>query len=187
MTQGEEGTSKESLLVGSAEHAIRVNPQDLPYCAVEVDKISDDGVVTKAAARTPTCFRTLAEVTNFASGGAIQLAADATSLDVSLLRSASPSLTARYIVGIEYENSGGGGSHHEFYSDATCATHTFTYDHLGSIGWGDRISSARAYSGCNHSYHYEDAGFKGGVYDCKAYCPSMGALNDETSSIKWTK
>lgn len=54
--------------------------------------------------------------------------------------------------------------------------------HLAGIGWGDTISSARAYSGCTAVY-WENGGLTGAQYLCG--CSSLGVMNDETSSIRF--
>lgn len=53
-------------------------------------------------------------------------------------------------------------------------------------GWNNRVSSARSYSGCNHYYHYEHINFGGAVLDCGDSCSSMGVMENQTSSERWT-
>lgn len=51
--------------------------------------------------------------------------------------------------------------------------------------WNDRISSSHSYGGCRTIRHYEDRQFGGSIRDCSPACGELGAMNNETSSLKW--
>jgi hypothetical protein len=133
-----------------------------------------------------TCFPRFADAVFFATGE--RLDPHASPLDYEPLPIASPNDTlAAYVIGVEFQHSWFGGSSLTFTSNVSCFGWYHTVAYVGN-NWNDQISSARAYSGCGHSYHYEHANFGGSILDCRSECFYVGdAMNDRTSSLFWTQ
>lgn len=133
-----------------------------------------------------TCFDTFAQAIAHVSQGTVQLAAGARPEELKQEDVDQMASLAQYVIGIEYEHRDYGGSSLIIYSDYTCTEFDQWVSALPS-NWNDRISSSLAYSGCNYSWHYENANFGGAVINCGAGCANLGgtAMNDRTSSIYW--
>jgi hypothetical protein len=111
-----------------------------------------------------TCFPRFADAIFFATGE--RLDPHASPLDYEPLAVESPNDTqGAYVIGVEFEHIWFGGSSLTYTSDVTCYGWYHTVAYVGD-GWNDIISSARAYSGCWHSYHYEDSVFGGSIIYC---------------------
>lgn len=127
------------------------------------------------------CFGTLSEAVAFATGGRVQLPANATV--VTEAQSSRPGVNANPLLGIEYEDSNYGGSTWTLYGSSGTGCYngvSYGYYTIGQYGWGDKISSAKAYSGCT-GVHYENSNATGSIRNCT--CSTMGVMNDETSAI----
>lgn len=142
------------------------------------------------------CFDTFSEAIYSATGGALKLPADATPASIAQLSASERALAGTYLIAIEYVAprwDAFWGSRN-FTSSVTCDQgYTLSQSNLTPIGWHDRISSAYTLPGCAHAYHYDNANFGGGVIDChpavNGHDPcyyNLGALDDRTSSIRWT-
>lgn len=133
------------------------------------------------------CFSRFADAIFFAT--AEELPADATPDSYEPLPLADRPLSATFVIGVEYDAkswSGGNGSI-TYTSTSTCDQKAQSVPVLSNT-WQNRISSARAFSGCLHSYHYESNYFSGAAVDCGAACSYIGdPLQNRTSSIRWTK
>ena len=185
-----------------AEHALSAptSAQKL-HCVIAATAVPKDSTDWLAAGSTEpapaACFETFAEAAAFATRGRVVLPADARPDDIQPALLSSAGLTGAYVIGIEYENKAFGGRSITFTSDVTCAVTDFYLPRMPVVSqpfwpwpldWNDRISSAQAFSGCNHSYHFEDVNFGGAMTDCGSGCSYIGdALNDRTSSIMWTQ
>jgi hypothetical protein len=136
------------------------------------------------------CFPTLAAAIAHVTGGALRLPAEAQTVEETQLRQASSRAAARgprgsLVLGIEYLHAGLTGPSLVLTTSRQVGcngTTSFDFPSMGALGWGDRISSAQAYAGCR-SVHFEHAGLTGRSVACT--CPSMGVLNDRTSSIRY--
>jgi hypothetical protein len=137
-------------------------------------------------ADSPRCFPTFSQAIDFATASRVTLPSNATpgDLDESLMPITPGG--ARYVLGVEYRHSNFRGSTYTFYGSTTCLTNSYTMNRMPR-GWNDEISSAKAYSHCNHSYHWEHINLRGSVRDCGRSCGTLGAMNDRTSSIRWTE
>lgn len=169
-----------------------------PHCVIAATAIPKDGTGSLAAGPAESapaaCFETFAEAAAFATQGRVSLPSDARPQDLwpELLPSAGP-----YVIGIEYENKVFGGRSLTITYEFPCAVGNVYLNSMPlerqpiwpwPYDWNDKISSARAFSGCNHSYHFEHVNFGGAVADCGTGCSYIGdALNDRTSSIMWTQ
>lgn len=87
------------------------------------------------------------------------------------------------LLGIEYKDSSYRGSTWTLYGTSGSGCYSgvsYGFYHISRFGWGDTISSAKAFSGCT-GVHHEDGDASGSTYNCT--CSSMGVMNDETSAI----
>lgn len=162
------------------------------HCVIEAHAVTigaDPADEPAPRDRQVTCFPRFADAIFFATGE--QLAADATpdSYEPSTTLASRPQDPAAdtNVIHIEFQYDDFGGSSLAYTSSYTCATKYF-YDDVISASWQDRISSAKAYAGCNHSYHYENNYQGGAVKDCGKSCTYIGAaLQNRTSSLRHTK
>lgn len=156
-----------------------------PYCAVGAVAVPLDATPEQRAAAdarvTRTCFATDAEAAAFvAHGGAAGVTA------TSRLAPASSTLVAASSVtlGVDYDYTYRGGAATYFYGTGASGcdgSYTFGFPTMTS-GWNDRVSSAVAYAGCR-SQHYANTYYGGSSVTCATYCPTMGALDNQTSSV----
>ncbi|MBK7829746.1 hypothetical protein [Nannocystis sp.] len=175
-------------------------PAEARHCVVEATVVPD-GVVeaqvapdmdpdeVPAVESEMTCFSRFSEAIFFATGE--QLADDATpetyGPDTIASAPRDPSATT-YVAGVEYQYDNWGGKSLTVTATASCLTATITLNKFSDPWWDNTVSSARAYSGCKHSYHYEDKYLGGAMKDCGTSCWYIGAaLQNRTSSIRWTK
>jgi hypothetical protein len=155
------------------------------HCAVGVSPITP-GQPTPAP--VITCFSTFAESMEFATRGKVQLdAADATVSAQQLVESGAVAtanaLAAGPLLGVEYDGSNYSGGSLALYGTGGSGCYGVTYGFAGMPGgWNDRVSSARAYSGCD-SWHYDSSGYRGSVRVCATVCSGFGAMTNRTSSI----
>ena len=189
-TAGENTYSPDSLDKDSAREK---------HCVIDTNAVpndrADDFEVERASALVVNCFSELARAIEFATNGRVQLPLDATIDDVDdALRDdegshdSDPNGTeATYVIAVEYIHANYGGSTLTYTNSVTCSGYSHSAAYMPS-GWNDVISSARAYSSCNHAYHYEHTYYGGAVVDCRTGCSYVGdAMNDRTSSIRWTQ
>jgi hypothetical protein len=137
----------------------------------------------------PTCFHEFSEAIEFATQGRVRVPQAVTldELDDDLLNGPELGPLATNVIAIEYQHKGFQGASYTITNSKGCATHKHSLKSMKQ-GWNDIISSAKAFAGCNHSRHYEHVGYKGAVKDCKRKCSYIGdAMNDRTSSIRWTR
>ncbi len=150
------------------------------------------------AAATPRCFDTFAEGIAYATGGRVSLPASATTVSearlaapgVGAFRKGAAAVTpeaaaASTVIGIEYKDANFGGSSWIVSVSAGCAGgRAYSYSSLAPYGWNNTIGSARTYASCK-SAHYQYDNFTGPNILCG--CAAMGALNDLSSSIRWSE
>jgi hypothetical protein len=144
--------------------------------------------VMKAA--TPRCYETFSDAIFAATDGRVRIAPSVTAetLDEQALGGDTSGAFAPYVLGVEYEHGGFGGATMTLTGASSCIGTNWVLPYASfPPGWNDIISSARAFSGCNNSYHYEHD-FTGAVVNCGTECSWIGdAMNDRTSSIMWTQ
>lgn len=136
----------------------------------------------------PQCFQNFSEAIFAATGGAVSVSPNTKPEDFNVQELPDDQQpAASYVIGIEYQHSNYRGSSIIYRNNRTCSGYQHSVAFVGA-GWNDRISSARAYSGCNHSVHYEHRDFRGASRDCGTACSYIGdAMNDKTSSIRWRR
>ncbi len=155
------------------------------HCAVGVAPI-----VSGQPTRAPVinCFSSFAESIEFATSGRVQLdAADAqvsaTQLAKAGAATTEPSLAAGPLLGVEYDGANFSAGSLALYGTSGSGCFGVTYGFAGMpAGWNDRVSSARAYSGCD-SRHYANGSYGGEVRVCATVCTGFGAMTNRTSSI----
>lgn len=162
-----------------------------PHCVVEAVALHPgEAPPEEPSAASPRCFDTFSDALFAATDGRVRLPPSVTAetLDDAMLRGGDEHADlATYVIGIEYQHAWFQGATLTITSSVSCYgyNHWFPYSSFPA-GWNDIISSARAFSGCNHSYHYEHD-FSGAVVDCGTACGYIGdAMNDRTSSLFWT-
>jgi len=129
------------------------------------------------------CFDSFAEAIRFATKNTVRLPSEAT---VSDLTQAQLNASPVYVLAVEYQHGGFGGSSMTYTSGVSCWDGYSFFTGSMPSGWDNIISSARAYSGCNHSIHFEHPNYGGASTDCYGECSYIGdAMNDRTSSIRW--
>jgi hypothetical protein len=94
--------------------------------------------------------------------------------------------TASTKISIDYDSSGFTGSTLTWtVSDTAGCSDGSTYSAASMpTGWNDRVSSAHSYNGCANNVHYQNSNFLGSAISCT--CSSMGTMNNQTSSERWT-
>jgi hypothetical protein len=159
------------------------------HCVIEATAVSIDQDEVRPPTRAPRCFQTFSQAIDFATGGRVQLPLDAVpeELNDAVLGSGKITPQSTYVIGIEYTATNFLGSSYVFSTSVSCAGGYAIGTSSMPVGWNNVISSAKAYSGCNHSYHYESPDYGGAVMDCGTGCSDIGdAMDDRTSSIRWT-
>jgi len=152
-----------ALVVGAAIAPAQVAAasqveSELPYCAVEIFPIGEQG----EAAKETVCFGTPGEVTLYIAGGVARAAASVA-------------------VGTVYKDAGGAGGSLTFFGSSGCTGVTFGFPTVPS-GWENGISSVRATYSCWGTV-YAATNYGGTRLNCTPYCSVLGALNDSVKSI----
>lgn len=139
------------------------------------------------------CFSTFAAALRYATRGRVEVAADATTVTGAQLVAAHAASTptqpaSNPVLGFEYVDSNYGGTYDVLYgSNGTGCYNGVTYGFPSLGGLNDVISSAKGLSGC-YGIHYQNVNYNrvnGASITCPPNCPGMGAMNDQTSSIKF--
>jgi len=92
----------------------------------------------------------------------------------------------RNVIGIDYFDSGFSGRSHVWFTrgEGCGQGRQFAVPFLADDE-NDEYGSAQGYNGCNRFKHFEHSHYQGALLRCTPNCYSMGALDDETSSMKW--
>lgn len=138
------------------------------------------------------CFDTLAAAVSYVTAGTVHIAPNSNTLTQAQLdggkraaKTTDGDTSRNLIIGIEYEHRNFRGASKVYNVNATPCSRGGTYKDADLRGdpLNDEISSARSYEGCV-STHYQYANFSGMKHACG--CASMGAMNDRTTSIRWS-
>ncbi len=165
----------------------------LQYCVIQA--IAGDPPASSSTP-PPTCFNTFQEALSYATDGRVQVSADFKPTDLTdailsqgLNQFGPDTVTGSTVIGIDWTGTNYSGSPLISNVDNPDGCSQGSWYHLNSMpsGWDNVISSAKAYQGCNHSYHYENIDLGGSILDCGTACGSMGAMDNATSSIAWTQ
>ena len=152
------------------------------HCVLQADEDWDS---SDSASPEPVCFSHFPDAVMFATGEVIDPDMSPEEYHPMSLTS-SQQTAATYVVGIEFSNTNYQGATLTLTSTSTCASGTKSYPTMPA-GWDNVISSAKAYSGCNHSYHYANVSFGGALIDAFTASPNLGLLDNNTSSIRITQ
>ena len=145
------------------------------------------------------CFVDLADAIATATSNKVRLPKDATPAEVdkalrdqTATRSmdmVTQSTTSSTVIAIEYAEPYIGGASYVVSTSGTVgcsSTRTFGWTSMPA-GWANVISSARVYGGCYHAYHYDGVNYTNAVLDCFGGCNSMGVMDNQTESVRWTQ
>ncbi len=184
-----------------AAQAATKAPDRARHCAVGMPAMPAAGSTGAARAATGahlakpsrvSCFGSFAESVSYATAGRVRLGPGARSVSTRQLQAAGvvstrAALAAQPLVGIEYENSNYGGDSLVLYgsSGSGCYSGTwYGFPSMSSLGFDNRISSARTYSNCL-GRHHDGTSYTGSYRYCDGSCSTFGTMNDRTSSIKF--
>jgi len=190
---------REALDAGDDE---RVVPRDAPdeeraaasagrHCIVEATAVpfGVDPTTVRVADKPMTCFPRFSDAILAITGE--RIADDVTPETYEpgdQISNASGVQRASYILGVEYDKLNFGAPSLTVLGSGTCLTASWNLNKFSDTWWDDRISAAKAYSGCKHAYHYEHTNLGGAVKDCGTGCAYIGAaMDNRTSSIRFTK
>jgi hypothetical protein len=160
------------------------------HCVVSSNAQPIGGTAGPAGSVAPArCFATFQEAIFAATNGRVQLPSSVSreAMDDRMLNGNALIQNASFVIGIEFVDSNFQGATLTITNSVTCIGFTHTIASMPA-GWNDVVSSAKAFSNCNHSVHFENSNFGGASIDCGAGCGFIGgALNDRTSSIRWNQ
>lgn len=178
--------------LGVAQQDVAAIKSGGAHCVIEPNAVSVDDKGEQHVhlpTRATQCFPTFSQAIEFATDGRVRLAQGATLDDADKELTAIAQLpgATSYVIGVEYKDVNFGGASTTFAAPNNCTNYSFWWNTMPS-GFDNVISSAKAYSYCTHSNHYENTYASGAVKDCGTGCSYIGdAMNDRTSSITWTK
>ena len=137
------------------------------------------------------CFDTFSQSVKAATLGRVELDPSVLPQDVTdemLNANESVSLFAvQVVIGIDWDYTNYGGSSYIWVAnDYGCSTSIQYGVTTMPSGWDNRVSSAKGYSNCNYYYHYQNTNYSGTSIGCHDACSSMGSLDNDTSSERWT-
>ncbi len=138
-----------------------------------------------------TCFTTYGQVVSYLSNGQVTYNGTAENFTSTVAGQISAA-ASQYILSVEYEDSRFRGKTNTLTASSSCAgSNPVKYLTNMHTGWNNVIGSSKAFSNCG-ARHYDAAGATatnipaGAVYVCTADCSQLGAMNDATSSMRWT-
>jgi len=134
------------------------------------------------------CFDTFSEAIQAATNGRVILDPSIKPQDVDdliLNKMDDKAIDTQVVIGIDWDESYYGGSSNTWVVSGSGCTSTISYS-VASMpsGWDDQVSSTKAYSNCNF-IHYRDMNFGTPSFSCSSSCPSMGSMDNATSSERW--
>lgn len=93
---------------------------------------------------------------------------------------------ASTVISIEYDGQNYSGSTLRYtVSNPNGCLDGSTYTDPDLYAWDNRIESVRSYQGCTTT-HYDYYNYGGSAFSCSASCGSLGAMNNKTSSLRWS-
>lgn len=153
------------------------------HCVVQIEPVQRGA--TESEMSKAVCFDTFSQAISVATQGDVVLAGDfqPANLTPSTLVSASSTT----VIGIDYSNANFQGSSLVWYANNTVGCNTGLSYSASTMpsGWNDVVSSAQTYGGCNNNPHYEHNNWTGASVPCT--CSSMGVMDNQTSSEKWSQ
>lgn len=137
------------------------------------------------------CFDTFSQAIGAATLGRVELDPSITPEDVSdaMLAAGGVGLlpAIQVVIGIDWDYTNFGGSSYTWVANDYGCSSSIQYGVTTMpSGWDNRVSSARGYSNCNYYYHYQNTSYGGASIVCHTECSSMGSMDNDTSSERWT-
>lgn len=134
------------------------------------------------------CFDTFSEAIQAATNGRVILDPSIKPQGVDdfiLNKIDDKAIDAQVVIGIDWVDSYYGGSSNIWAVSGNGCTSSSSYS-VASMpsGWDDSVSSTKAFSNCNF-IHYRDINFGTPSFSCSSSCPTMGSMDNATSSEKW--
>jgi len=186
----DDGLADELAAQGALEEGRAAAPAGR-HCIVEATAVPHDvdPATVRIPEKSPTCFPKFADAIFAITGERIADAVTPASYEPAprtLRVGGTP--RAGYLHGIEYTEFNYKGSTLSIFGNDDCLHSAYVLKKFSDPKWDNVISSAKAFSDCKHSYHYEYTDLGGAVKDCGIACPYIGgALDNRTSSIRFTK
>jgi hypothetical protein len=169
----------------AAGHAQPSNAtSDGRHCTIRIEHVSADSAETRIVART--CFGTYAESLRYATRSRVAIPDNITPDQVTDAMVAT-GISDVVVIGTDYDaaNYGSGTFTVNWETSGTCtSTRSWIVSDVGPT-YNNHISSAKGYGGCHKFHHWELTGFGGAVLICQPNCPTMGVMNNQTSSLSW--
>jgi len=161
------------------------------HCVATLEPVRQGATRSKVAGFE--CYPSFSEAIFAATEGAVWLAPDEERstglerLEQELQRmDKSLATKATFVIAIDFQNSNFQGASLTWTGTGACsASLSFSASSMPS-GWNDVVSSTRGFSNCNHNKIFENNNFGGAQQTCTPNCSSLGAMNDKTSSRKWS-
>ena len=137
------------------------------------------------------CFDTVAQAIEAATHRRINLDPSISPEDVTdaMLNGGEGANTpvTQVVIGIDWDYTYFGGSSYTWVANDYGCSSSIQYGVTTMpSGWDNRVSSARGFSNCNYYYHYQNTAYGGTSIACHTECASMGTLDNDTSSERWT-
>jgi hypothetical protein len=156
------------------------DPEPTKHCIAQLEPLKPGEKASEMS--EATCFDSFSDAIYAATGGAVRLAATVQPGDVTQEMLAPASQT---VISIDYRDPNYQGSTFVWYVNNSygCNTGWSYANPTMPSGWNDVVSSAHSYGGCNNNPHYEHTYYGGALIFCT--CPTMGVMNNQTSSEKW--
>lgn len=150
------------------------------HCVIIIEPLQPGQTTSKTS--EPQCFATFAEALAFVTNGAVVVPQDFRPDD---LTDEILAATTDTVVGIEYIDANFLGSSLTWGTPNSngCSDGTVYQSNVPN-DWNDKISSARAFQGCNSFLHYANANYSGSTHQCAPNCATMSVMNDQTSSVR---
>jgi hypothetical protein len=163
-----------------------------PYCAVGLAQPAGGG---PAIIKSEQCFGTFAEAMAVSTGGRAVLGPDFAPADltadlVGVPAAASEDVVAlsRWTLGNDFKDPHYLGQMRTYFVDGVnppCANGVKWHIDNLDMGWGNSISSAQGFSGCNHFQHFDLPNRQGQQIMCPPNCWSMPGMDNKTESLLW--
>ena len=160
------------------------------HCYVLLSPVS--GIIEGSSQILETaCFDTFAQAIETATHGRINLDPSISPEDVTdaMLNGGEGANTpaTQVVIGIDWDYTYFGGSSYTWAANDYGCSSSIQYGVTTMpSGWDNRVSSARGFSNCNYYYHYQNTAYGGTSIACHTECASMGTLDNDTSSERWT-
>ncbi|KAA3647671.1 MAG: hypothetical protein DWQ07_01425 [Chloroflexi bacterium] len=167
--------------------ATTANGSKAEHCVVQIEPVQPGEKYSEMS--KPVCFETFAEAAYFASGGVVRLAADFEAAEATEHILNPPGIRRSTVIGVDYDLSGFGGNTISWTTsnpNGCSGGSTYAASSMPS-GWANKVSSARSYQGCGTYNHYDLTNYGGSVHDCGYSCSSMGAMDNQTESERWSQ